>query len=61
LDADGKACLDKFRHVRNQLSLELGIPHDPRAEQEMIANSQKRQYQSHDLLIAEADAHNMPK
>lgn len=56
LDADGKACLDKFRHVRNQLSLELGIPHDPRAEQEMIAHSQKRQYQSHDLLIAEADA-----
>jgi hypothetical protein len=54
LDADGKACLDKFRLVRNQLCSELGIPIDARVETQ--DGQAKKQYQSHELLIAEADA-----
>lgn len=54
LDSDGRACLEKFRQARNQLSADLGIAVDPRAE---LALDPKRQsYQSHEVLIAEADA-----
>lgn len=57
LDAEGKACIEKFRAIRNQLAIDLNAPIDPRAELGSVVNHQKRQpYQSHELLIAEADA-----
>lgn len=54
LDAEGRACLDKFRLARNQLSADLGIAVDPKAE--AMLDPKRQPYQSHDLLIAEADA-----
>ena len=52
-DAEGRACLDTFRVIRDSLSAELGFPVDPATVLQEYAA--RPPYPSHEIIVAEAD------